>query len=315
MIEFSNLPNQSQYHKVFLTNDNAWQVWHKPNDINFIQFYVIGSGGAGAGGRTGAVNSGGGGGGGGSSSISIGVFPAFLLPDVLYVQVGKGITGSTAGVGAASGELSYVSISPDISSTTNIVMQSGDSPAGGGGGGTNTGTGAGAAGSAGAAWTFTNYAYGKLGMITSVVGQAGGAGGANTPANAPNITPALPVTGGSGGGSNNAGGTSQGLPGNITGSGFLPTITGGTSNVADNVSRGGKAGFMGLKPGTESYMNLPMMFTGGSGGGAGGNTGYSGGTGGDGSFGSGGGGGGASYSSIGGSGGRGGDGLVIISCW
>jgi len=314
MIEFSHIPNQPQYHKVFYASGDIWQVWQKPNNVNFIYFYVIGAGGAGGGGRTGAVNSGGGGGGGGSSSVSVGLFPAFMLPDILYVQVGLGVSGATAGAGAASGDLSYVSVQPNTNAL-HVVMKSGDSPAGGGGGGTNTGTGAGVGGTAGAAWTYTNFPYGKVGMITSVAGQTGGAGGSNVPADAPNITPILGVTAGTGGGSNNAGGTTQGLPGNITGSGFLPTISGGTSNVADNVARAGKFGFMGIKPGTESYMNLPMVFTGGSGGGAGGNTGYSGGTGGNGSYGSGGGGGGASYSSTGGSGGRGGDGLVLISCW
>ena len=276
--------------------------------------YVLGAGGAGGGGRTGGLTSGGGGGGGGSSSITIALYPAYLLPDVLYVSVGIGRDGSTAGTGANSGALSYVSIQPSTL-PLNILAQSGDAPAGGGGGGTNTGAGAGVGGSAGTAWTYTNNPLNVFGMITSAAGQAGGAGGSNVPADAPDITPVLTVTGGAGGGSTNVSGGALGQPGDIVGSGFLPRISGGTNDNATVSIRNGKAGFMGIMPTTNSYLNKPMMFTGGSGGGAGGSSGLSGGTGGNGSYGSGGGGGGASYGSTGGSGGRGGDGLVLISCW
>jgi hypothetical protein len=103
--------------------------------------------------------------------------------------------------------------------------------------------------------------------------------------------------------------------GNIIGSGFLPTIFGGTANGASTSIIAGKSGFMGIKPTTDSYMSLPMMYTGGAGGGGGSGVGQVGGFGGDASYGSGGGGGGASYRSTGGSGGRGGDGLVLITCF
>lgn len=324
-MDFTHLPNKSTYHKIFYASASGattgvpgfptgWQIWNKPPNITHVYMYVLGSGGAGAGGRTGGINSGGGGGGGGSSSITIALYPAYLLPDILYVSVGFGRDGAAAGTGGSSGALSYVSTQPSPLGIY-VLAQSGDRAAGGGAGGTNTGTGAGAGGSAGTAWTYANYPLNAMGMITSAAGQAGGAGGANTPTNAPNITPLLTVTGGAGGGSTNVGGTTLGQPGNVLGSGFLPTISGGTNENATATIRGGKAGFMGIKPTTESYLNKPMMFTGGSGGGAGGNSGLSGGTGGNGSYGSGGGGGGASYSSTGGSGGRGGDGLVLISCW
>jgi hypothetical protein len=96
----------------------------------------------------------------------------------------------------------------------------------------------------------------------------------------------------------------------------LPTISGGVAGGATASLVAGKPGFMGIKPTTESYMNLPMMYTGGGGGGATGSALISvGGFGGNASYGSGGGGGGASYGSTGGSGGRGGDGLILISCW
>ena len=315
-MDILNLPNKSLYHKVFYgtTTTSSWQVWTKPSNITMVYMYVIGAGGAGGGGRTGGNNSGGGGGGGGSSAITVALYPAFLLPDTLYISVGIGSNGAAAGTGAASGVLSYVSAQP---STTAIYIyaQSGDAAAGGGGGGTNSGSGSGASGTAGTVWSFTNDPLTALGMVTSIAGQSGGAGGGNTPSEGAGRTPIQTVTGGAGGGGNSAGGTATN-GGSIIGSGFLPTINGGIADGATTAALAGNHGFMGIKPTTESYLNLPMMYTGGAGGGAKGSTVIGvGGKGGDGSYGSGGGGGGSSYGSTGGSGGKGGDGLVIITCW
>lgn len=314
MIDFSHLPNSSQYNKVFYgTSSSNWQVWTKPDNISFVYMYVIGAGGAGGGGRTGAINSGGGGGGGASSSISVALYPAFLVPDILYINVGIGSAGAPAGTGAASGALSYVSTQPSTTAIF-ILAQSGDAAAGGGGGGTNTGTGAGVGGTAGTIWTYTSYPLSRLGMVTSVSGQNGSAGGGNIPSSGVSVTPILTVTGGAGGGGVSAGGSPLG-GGNINGSGFLPSILGGALSTS-GVGGSGNHGFIGLKPTTESYMNLPTMYTGAGGGGAAGNpSGTNGGVGGNGSYGSGGGGGGASYAGTGGSGGRGGDGLVLITCY
>jgi len=312
MIDFTHLPDNSIYHKVYYGSSSSnWQVWTKPANVSFVYMYVIGAGGAGGGGRTGSINSGGGGGGGASSAISVALYPAFLLPDILYINVGIGSSGATAGTGAASGALSYVSIQPNTS-PINILAQSGNAAAGGGGGGTNTGTGAGVAGTAGTVWTYTNYPLTNMGMVTSIAGQNGAAGGGNTPSAGGSITPTLPVTGGGGGGGVSVGGSPLN-GGNINGSGFLPAISGGTLSTS-GVGGSGNHGFMGIKPTTESYMNLPTMYTGAGGGGAAGNpSGTNGGVGGNGSYGSGGGGGGASYAGTGGTGGRGGDGLVIIT--
>jgi hypothetical protein len=314
-MDILNLPNKSLYHKVFHSSTSTnWQIWTKPANIKFVYMYVIGAGGAGGGGRTGGNNGGGGGGGGGSSSITTVLYPAFLLPDTLYINVGVGPTNAAAGTGGASGALSYVSIRSSTSPIF-IVAQSGNVAAGGGGGGTNSGVGSGAAGVAGTAWTFRNFPLSSMGIINSIAGQAGGAGGQNTPTAGTTITPTLPVTGGAGGGGVSISGANTRAGGNITGSGFLPSILGGSADGSTVTLIGGKVGFMGIKPTTESYLNLPMMYTGGSGGGSKGVTAAVGGRGGDGSYGSGGGGGGASYASTGGSSGRGGDGLVIITCW
>ena len=315
-MDFLNLPNKSLYNKIFYADvSNHWQVWTKPSTINFVYMYVIGSGATGGGGRTGGNNQGGGGGGGGSSSITTALYPASLIPDTLYVNVGVGVAGPGAGTGGNSGALSYVSIQPSTL-LIYVLAQSGNVAASGGFGGTNTGSGSGAGGTAGTAWTYTNSPLASMGMITSIGGQSGSAGGTNTPSAGVNLVPSLPVTGGSGGGGVSISGANVFGGGDITGSGFLPTIPGGTANGTTTDIRGGKSGFMGIKPTTESYLNLPMLYTGGSGGGAQGSTTIAvGGNGGPGSYGSGGGGGGASYGSTGGSGGRGGDGLVIITCW
>ena len=311
MIDVFNLADSGLYNMMFFPTSTSWQTWQKPSGIKFIYFYVIGSGGAGGGGRTGGFNSGGGGGGGGSSAISIGVYPAFMLPDILYVQVGKGPNGAAAGSGAASGALSYVSIEPNTTAI-NIIMASGGTAAGGGGGGTNTGGGGGSVGSAGTVWSYTVNPLAKVGMITTIAGQAGSLGGTNLPAAGGNITPIIPVTGGTGGGGVTTGGTpSNG--GNIVGSGFLSTLSGGTGG---NPPGAGTSGYCPIAPSPQSYSNQIMFFTGGTGGGASTNAAsVTGGTGGNASFGSGGGGGGASYSGTGGTGGRGGDGLVLITCW
>lgn len=309
MLDVFGIPDSGSYNKIFFPSATGWQVWHKPSKIKFVYFYVLGSGGAGGGGRTGGINTGGGGGGGASSAISIGLYPAFVLPDRLYIQVGAGQAGAAANTGAASGVLSYVSVEPNTTAL-NIVMQSGDTAAGGGGGGT-TSLG-GVAGTAGAVWTYANNPISAMGMVTSIAGQAGAAGGGTASAGV-SITPTLPVSGGAGGGGESSNASSF-IGGNINGSGFFTTIPGGTNNLADSRADG-KGGFTPIKPNTETNLGNLMFFTGGSGGGAANSASINGGIGGFGSYGSGGGGGGASYQGTGGSGGRGGDGLVLITCW
>ena len=308
MIDVFNIPDITSNSKVFLPNGNVWETWQKPNNARFIYFYVIGAGGAGGGGRTGSINTGGGGGGGGSSAISVGLYPAHLLPDILYIQVGLGSAGAAANTGAASGALSYVSIQPNTTAI-NIVMQSGGTAAGGGGGGTSTLGGS--AGTAGSVWTYTNNPIALLGMVSSIAGQAGAAGGGTASAGI-SITPTLPITGGAGGGGESSNASSF-VGGSIVGSGFLPTISGGTNNSATLSS--GNAGFMPTNLISEFLSGQILFFSGGSGGGGAHSTSINGGNGGNGSYGSGGGGGGASYNATGGTGGRGGDGFVLITCW
>lgn len=311
-MDIFNLPNFNELNKIFLPNSSSWQVWNKPQSAKFVYFYMVGGGGSGGGGRSGGNNSGGGGGGGGSSAISIGLYPAFVFPDILYIQPGSGGNSVGAGITGNSGGISYVSIEPNTVGT-NIIMQSGETVASGGAPGTNSGGGGGLGGSPSQVWQYSNNPLTATGMITSFTGQTGANGGSNLPAAGSSITPVNPISGGAGGGGVSAAGT-QTNGGGIIGSGFIPTILGGTTTSTATLL--GAAGYTHVNPTSESFIDGPLFFTGGSGGASSGSvTIVPGGAGGRGSFGSGGGGGGASYGSTGGSGGRGGDGLVLIVAW
>ena len=87
----------------------SWYTWKKPRNVIFVNFIVLGGGGSGGAGGTGtaALGSAGGGGGGSSAQCNI-TFPAWALPDILYVSVGTG------GAGGAVGIASYISIYPAI---------------------------------------------------------------------------------------------------------------------------------------------------------------------------------------------------------
>jgi hypothetical protein len=75
--------------------NTAAAEWVKPQGVSFVWFTLIGGGGGGGG--TDGTNVGGG---GGSGSILHCLAPAFILPDILRVQVGQGGAG---GVGATAG--------------------------------------------------------------------------------------------------------------------------------------------------------------------------------------------------------------------
>ena len=318
MIDFFNLTDNSLNNQVFYANGTtSWQIWQKPNNAKFINILAIGGGGGG--GAGGSNNAGaGGGGGGGSSAISRLFINSCVLPDRLYVQVGNGGRGGIQSPvsAATSGGISYVSVQPNTSSLS-VVVASGNAGAGFGGQGQN-GASPGTAGVAGAADSGSMLSQlGFYQTISGIIGQAGGPGSSILSSITLGVSPyILPITPGMGGSGLSAGGTPDST-GNIIGGGFIPTISGGTSNPTGGTQ--GSNGYYGLTPNSNSSSRSPFFSTGGAGGGAGG---YSlivgfGGTGGAGGYGCGGGGGGASYttSTNGGRGGRGGDGLVIITCW
>ena len=271
-----------------------WETWEKPRGINMIRVTCIGAGGGGGGGVT-DNNTGarGGGAGGGSGGVTMITVPAVILPDVLYVSVGRGgAPGATAadGVNASAGTAglgSYVSIVPYTSFAAaqgiyTVCYALGGS---GGGGGTTGGTATG--GAAGGQAALTQSFLGGYGNFLALAGQAGSNGGPAAGGVGVNIT--YPVTGlllsgGSGGG----GGTSAGGTVSTVNADLFPQRTTGQDGI--------------------ELSNL-LLSTGGAGGTAAG----AGSRGGHGGFGSGGGGGGAGDPGF--SGGKGGNGLVVIHYW
>lgn len=266
---------------VFWPTGNA-HAYEIPDEASALLIVAVGgAGGGGAGFSAAAAAARGGGGGGGSGAVTRAVVPVISLPRVLYVSPGFG------GNPAAAGGASFVGAQNTSVATSNVIFANG-----GGAGGTGTGAAVGAAGSAGAVATILNVIYSWLSPHEYTVGIAGAtggaiAGGAGTAAPWGN----LGICGGAGGG----GTTSADFAGgNITGSGLIPTISGGAAGSND-----GRGGY---------WDPVSFISTGGSGGGSS-NAGV-GGNGGSGGPGSGGGGGGGG--TTGGTGGRGGNGYIII---
>lgn len=315
MIDFFNLTDSSTNNQIFYCSSSggtAWQVWSKPSNAKFVKFVVIGGGGGGGSGRGSSINTGAGGGGGGCSGASFGFFPANVLPDKLYISVGKGGTGGASSGGGSSnsggaGEISYVCVLPSTASA-NVVMQSGAAAAGGGFGG--SGSVGGAGGSAGSVWA-ANSVFSVLGIITALAGQGGATGGQISVGT--NITAASFLTGGASGAYVPSNATSY-SGGSIVFGGSVPTLLGSQNSSGDAPDASG--GFSFGIPDFGSSTEHIFISSGGAGGGSSNAnpSAASGGDGGNASFGSGGGGGGACYNGNGGAGGRGGNGLVIINC-
>lgn len=281
----------------------AFQTWHKPAGCNFIAITCVGPGGNGGSGAVGAVSTAAGGGGGGGGAQQSALFPAYRLPEELFLLVGVG----------GSGQPSRVSTTPEISINPNVMMLAG----GGSAGGNAAGATAGASGGAGTGGTSTTNPLLQqfcLGMQSS----GGGAGviGGTTVAGA---ALAYPV------GGNTMGGTGGGgLPASGVG-----TNGGGITSAATTGPWIGQTGGLGAQAtttpggkGINGYQVQPKLeyFTGGLGGGSSHATatgaGLFGGNGGDGMMGTGAGGGGGSLTGgTAGVGGKGGDGYIIIAAF
>lgn len=288
MIDVFNIPTNTQSIYTFYAT-GEYQTFQKPRNAKLLEIFCLG-GASGGGHCTISAGQSPGAGGGASAGIMRMIVPAFLLPDILYIFVGKGGKGGIVSNGTGgSGSLSYVSCDNPGSSLQTLLCKSSQSS---GTGGTGLGVG-GTAPTIAVSPTFTG-----LGLFTSVAGVAGSAGGANT-GTAGTSQASLGtniVTGGAGGGGKTA--SVFGTGGNITSA---------TAILTSQVNGGVTAG----QNGDSGYGNLSTLCGTGGAGGAGITTGI-GGKGGNGWYGCGGGGGGAG-SVVGGDGGDGGDGLVIIT--
>ena len=294
MLDLSHIPSQQQSTYIFYPIGD-WQTFTKPRNAKFIQIFCLGSGGGGAGGSfTATTTARGGSGGGGSGGIVRGIIPAFLLPDIIYIDVASKGLGGTSGALGTTGGISYVALAPRVLEET-LICKSSNAAAGRG---VVASTAAGGAGGAAATVaSTTTTAFGNLGLFTAIAGVIGLAGGSSTTAGISTTALATNLTTGGAGGAGKATST-------FNGGSILPAPVLLTSTVNGGIANGGD--------GDSGYGTLqPFCSTGGAGGGSV-NTSGTGGAAGNAYYGSGGGG-GACGVSAGGRGGDGGDGLVIIT--
>lgn len=297
-----------------------YQSWIKPRGVSMISMLLIGGGSGGGAGLTGATTTARGGGGGGAcSGVAFHVFPAYVLPDLLFVFVGRGGPGGSAsGFGGTSGVRSYVLSGHGLTTgftVPNIIANSlGSTGPSGGGAGANSGNAAG--GTAATTATKSQQGWSQCYSISTFTdGIAGATGGIATGAAGTAITAdfnTLCLSPGAGGGGVNSSGTgfaggSQSLQAAMD----LPdaTLTPNTDFIPAGAA--GSGVLAGGAGGSGLSLIKPFLFTGGAGGGSA--DGQPGGIGGRGGIGCGGGGGGGG--TTGGRGGDGGPGLVIITSW
>jgi len=326
MLDLNNLPtNQKSIRQVFYGNAStvgtSWVAWVKPRGINFIRIVCIGGGGGGGGGFAGTttVGTAGGGGGGASGAMAARIFPAFVLPDVLYVSVGIGGAGGAVSANGTSGIASYVALTESTTPANNVLLYAvagpfGSAAAAGG----NAGTATAGPSTPNAIAALLGFGYGTLTTSIGVAGSSGSSGRTNGTAGLTVTlsTTGIILTGGCGGGGYASAANTAGADGGsfvVPANDIFPALIGGTGGLSTGTA--GENGSNGVQ------INKLLYFMGGTGGGgagqgATGNTGLSGGAGGAGAYGCGGGGGGGGFTgSTGGRGGKGGDGLVIINAW
>ena len=258
MLDLLHLPKSTPGNVDYFynTGGTSWVTWEKPRGIIMLEIICIGAGGGGRSGwsattETGAVSGGGGGGSGGFSRLLI---PAIFLPDVLYIQVGRGGVGgtllTTAGATAGSaGSTSYVSIAPSTAAIYTACFANGGSGAAVGAV-TNGPGGVGAA-----VATLANALMSSLGQFTALAGHTGGIGYGGADLTYP--ATGLLLSGGAGGGS--ATSSSSG------GTGFNVTAPTQTSFSLITTRTGGE--FNSGLPGSPGMsISQPLMSIGGAGG-------------------------------------------------
>lgn len=305
MLDLSHIPNSQQDIKIFYKNRGAtvYQTWQKPRKCSFIYIISIDAGGGGSSGYSMPLN----GnqstpGGGGSGAVTRALINSNLVPDILYIAVGKGGAGgaSTSGADGAynagvGGGISGVFISSQLNSPDNLAQTVSFI---GGAASANAGNGGIAVSGTPASTLSNNYLIGLTNFISLVgVGNGATAGQFMAFSIAPLVSQIV-TTGAPGA---PCFGTSIYDGGSIIATSISPLIAGGIGG--STLGGNGADGYTSWKP---------FFSTGGAGGGNSVTAGGVAGSGGNGGIGSGGGAGGNAGGGTSGKGGDGGDGIVII---
>jgi len=124
--------------------------WVKPQGASFVWFTLIGAGGANDSSGTNLL-------GGGSGAVTNCMVPAFLIPDVLQVRVGKG--GSLSGGFGIAGGATQIMYQQKAGTAYTLLNANGGEPG-------NT------AGAPGGTADTSNY-FSAMGFFQSIAGQAG----------------------------------------------------------------------------------------------------------------------------------------------
>ena len=301
MLDFSHIPTPygAATVETFTGNNGAWMAWQKPRGKTMAHILLVGCGSNGGNGAIGANSTAAGGGGGSSGGQTSVMVPLWAIPDILYLSLPAGGSGST----------SYVGIAPNNTANNLLLMANT-----GGAGGNASGATAGAAGGAVSAAVASSMPLGWQWLDSALTGQQGIIGGTTVAGgNLTLPTTGLMVTGGTGGGGLPAAAASGTNGGNFTVAGVFPAQAGGAAQAtATNPANTGSHGYRPVAGSLYGY--------GGTGGGSTHGTATGGGLvasrGGNGAPGCGGGGGGGALTgSAAGGGGLGGPAFCIITCW
>jgi len=235
-----NYPTPQGANVQIFKNGGTTSDWVKPQGASFIWVTLIGSGGSGGNGSATV-----GGGGGGSGAVTNYMGPAFLIPDVLKVYVGK---SSLTAAAADASTLTY----QQKDGTGYLLLNAN--------GGLTAAAAAITAGVGGAA-DVSNY-FSCMGFFQSIAGQGGTAGNA-TGAGVDQTASATTFLSGGAGGAGAAANTGGGVTANYDYV-LAPTTAGGTVK--------GRDGFFMTQPiivgigGTGGTTSTTVGTTGGKGG-------------------------------------------------
>lgn len=216
-----------------------WRTWTKPPQASMIFMLAVGGGGFGRSGGTGGNTSfRSGGSGGGTGGISSLLIDSALLPDTLFICVGRG--GVAEVVGGDPGDTA-VALRPSLNPSDLIIF---------------AGSGSAVSSSGAAASTSADSRFNVYGNYNRIAGDTGSA---STGTNGTTLTPAGTFLTGGGGGGNVSGAGSSINGVSLVGSGHLPSLAGGLGNSAiGGFAENGNGGY---------YSIYPLLFSGGSGGG------------------------------------------------